>query len=68
MQMSIDINEANDLVSGAFQACADFSAGPAEQMCERCGWLDVEHADELRRFAASLPPSPVSSRRPSRAA
>jgi hypothetical protein len=65
---SIDMNEANDLVSGAFEACAKFSAGPAEQVCERCGWLDVEHADELRRFAASSPPSPASSRRASRAA
>jgi hypothetical protein len=64
MQTSMDVNDGNDLVTGAFEPCATFSAGPGDQVCERCGWLDHEHADELRRYAAS----PASSRRVSRAA
>ena len=36
--------DANELVSGAFQACAEFSA-PADgaPVCAGCGWLEAEH-------------------------
>jgi hypothetical protein len=36
--------ETNDLVSGAFEACAEFSApGHGSPVCEGCGWLEAEH-------------------------
>jgi len=36
--------DANELVSGAFEACAEFS-GPADgsPVCAGCGWLEAEH-------------------------
>jgi hypothetical protein len=36
--------DANELVSGAFQACAGFSApDDGAPVCAGCGWLEAEH-------------------------
>ena len=47
--------DANELVSGAFQACAEFSA-PADgaPVCAGCGWLEAEH-DHVIAEVRSLP-------------
>ncbi len=36
--------DANELVSGAYEACAEFSV-PADgsPVCAGCGWLETEH-------------------------
>ena len=36
--------DANDLVSGTFEACAEFSdPGDGSPVCAGCGWLEAEH-------------------------
>jgi len=39
--------DVNDLVSTAFEACAEFGGpGDGSPVCAGCGWLDNEHRRE----------------------
>jgi hypothetical protein len=47
--------DTNDLVSGAFEACAEFSAHEVgAPVCAGCGWLEVEH-DHVFAEVRALP-------------
>jgi hypothetical protein len=47
--------DTNDLVSGLFEACGEYSAGTeASPVCAACGWLEAEHAPEIA-VVRSLP-------------
>ena len=67
MVRGMQTTETNDLVSGAFEACAEFSAlDHGSPVCEGCGWLENEHA----RPVAEVHPLPArrTARMPKRLA
>ena len=46
-------DDANDLVSASFEACAAFAAGAdASPVCAACGWLETEHGREVAEVRA----------------
>jgi len=48
MLLRMQTIETTDLVTGAYEACASFSAdGGGSPLCARCGWLDAEHEQEV---------------------
>ena len=58
--------EVNELVSGAFEACAKFgAAGDGSPVCVACGRLDAEHEPaiaEVRTLPTRGMPRPTPKR------
>ena len=59
--------EVNELVSGSFQACVEFSgSGDGSPVCAGCGWLEAEHDHGVAEVRTL--PAPRVARPPKRLA